>query len=124
MPGGRIRRFNALGDYSYGVCIYALPIPQTLALLFPAMTLAAMIASSAAASIAVAIVSWKLIEERALGHKADCAAATKRLFSFGLARPSMAPLPLIRPAVASRLSAGGHGVAPLPPGEGSREAAG
>ena len=90
VPGGRIRRFNELGDYSYGVYIYAFPIQQTLALLFPTMTLAAMMVSSAAVSIAVAIVSWKLIEERALSHKTDCAAATKRLFSFGLARLGMA----------------------------------
>jgi peptidoglycan/LPS O-acetylase OafA/YrhL len=90
VPGGRIRRFNELGDYSYGVYIYAFPIQQTIVFVFPAMTLAAMMASSAAVSVAVAVVSWKLIEERALQHKDDCAAATKRLFSFGLAKIGMA----------------------------------
>src|ERR1700722_19549296 len=66
VPGGRIRAFNDWGDYSYGVYIYAFPVQQTLAFLFPAMSLAAMMASSAAVSVAIAIVSWKLIEERAL----------------------------------------------------------
>jgi len=86
VPGGRIRRFNAWGDYSYGVYIYAFPVQQTLAYLFPAMPLAAMMASSAAVSVAIGIVSWKLIEERALGRKDDFAAATRRLFVFGLTR--------------------------------------
>ncbi|MGO9420485.1 acyltransferase family protein [Roseiarcus sp.] len=86
VPGGRIRRFNDWGDYSYGVYIYAFPVQQTLAFLFPALTLAAMMASSAAVSLAIAIVSWKLIEERALEHKDDFAAKTWRLFNLGLAR--------------------------------------
>jgi peptidoglycan/LPS O-acetylase OafA/YrhL len=86
VPGGRIRRFNDWGDFSYGVYIYAFPIQQTLANLFPVMSLAAMMASSALASLAVAIASWKLIEKRALEHKDDFAAATSRLFSVGLAK--------------------------------------
>ena len=76
--------------HSYGVYIYAFPIQQTLALLFPAMTLAAMMARRPRSRSRSPIVSWKLIEERALGHKNDCAAATKRLFNFGLARIGMA----------------------------------
>ena len=66
MPGGRIRAFNDWGDYSYGVYIYAFPVQQTLAFLFPAMSLGLMMGSSAIVSVAIAIVSWKLIEERAL----------------------------------------------------------
>jgi peptidoglycan/LPS O-acetylase OafA/YrhL len=86
VPGGRIRTFNDWGDYSYGVYIYAFPVQQTLALLFPAMSLAAMMASSAVVSVAIAILSWKLIEERALGLKGDFALATSRAFNLGLAK--------------------------------------
>ena len=86
VPGGRIRSFNDWGDYSYGVYIYAFPIQQTLAYLFPDMSLGAMMASSALVSIAIAIPSWKLIEERALGMKGDFAAATSRALNLSLAR--------------------------------------
>ena len=86
VPGGRIRSFNDWGDYSYGVYIYAFPTQQTLATLFPGMSLGAMMASSALVSIAIAILSWKLIEERALAAKGDFAAATSRALNVGLAR--------------------------------------
>ena len=42
--------------------------------------------SSAAVSVAIAILSWKLIEERALGLKGDFAEATSRAFNLGLAK--------------------------------------
>ena len=45
-----------------------------------------MMASSAVVSVAIAIVSWKLIEERALARKGDFADATSRVFNLGLAK--------------------------------------
>ena len=35
LPKGRVRAFNGWGDFSYGVYIWAFPIQQTLAYLFP-----------------------------------------------------------------------------------------
>src|SRR5208283_794668 len=93
VPGGRIRRFNDWGDYSYGVYIYAFPVQQTLAYLFPAMSLAAMMAASAFVSVSIAVASGKLIEERALDHKDAFAAATRRLFNLGLAKIGVAARP-------------------------------
>ena len=86
LPKGRIRSFNDWGDFSYGVYIYAFPIQQTLAFLFPGMSLLAMVASSASASLGLAALSWTLIEKRALALKDDFASATSRAFNFGLAK--------------------------------------
>ena len=86
VPGGPIRAYNKWGDYSYGVYIYAFPIQQTLAFLFPRMPLLGMMAASAFVSCSVAYVSWHLIEKRALALKDVCAAATSRALNLGLAR--------------------------------------
>ena len=76
LPGGAIRRFNEWGDLSYGVYIWAFPIQQTLALAFPGLSLWGMVVLSSALSLAVAHLSWRLIEKRALAMKGDCAVAT------------------------------------------------
>jgi peptidoglycan/LPS O-acetylase OafA/YrhL len=86
IPGGRMRDFNDWGDFSYGVYIWAFPIQQTLALMVPGLSLATMVACSGATTLAVAALSWNLIEKRALAHKEDFAAATSRVFHLGLAR--------------------------------------
>ena len=53
IPGGRIRAVNNWGDYSYGVYIYAFPVQQTLALLFPKLTVIGMSLSAGAISLSL-----------------------------------------------------------------------
>lgn len=38
VPAGAIRRFNLIGDYSYGIYILCFPIQQTLVMLYPQIT--------------------------------------------------------------------------------------
>ena len=66
VPAGAIRKYNALGDYSYGVYIYAFPVQQALLALFPQLTVAALMSASAALTLMLAILSWHGIEKRAL----------------------------------------------------------
>jgi peptidoglycan/LPS O-acetylase OafA/YrhL len=85
LPKGRIRAFNGWGDFSYGVYIWAFPIQQTQAFLFPGMPLVPFIGLAAGLTVAVAALSWFLIEQRALALKDDAAKATSRVLDLGLA---------------------------------------
>ena len=62
--------------YSYGVYIYAFPVQQTLALLFPKITILAMAGSAGVISFALAFCSWNLVEAGD-GTKDVCAEATR-----------------------------------------------
>jgi peptidoglycan/LPS O-acetylase OafA/YrhL len=69
VPAGAIRKYNRIGDYSYGLYLYAFPIQQLLAMAWPGITPGQMILSAFVCTILFAIVSWHLIEERALEMK-------------------------------------------------------
>lgn len=58
--------YNRLGDYSYGTYIYAFPIQQTLLLLHPQLTAMQLSLATIPFTLACAILSWHLIEERSL----------------------------------------------------------
>lgn len=69
LPGRAVRGFNRLGDYSYGLYIYAFPVQQTVALLSPETALPAQVATTAAVSLLLAALSWHLIEKPFLDRK-------------------------------------------------------
>ncbi len=56
-------------DLSYGVYLYGWPVQQALHALFPALTAVALLWPSLAVTVAVAALSWYLIEKPALGLK-------------------------------------------------------
>jgi peptidoglycan/LPS O-acetylase OafA/YrhL len=69
VPGGAIRTFNLVGDYSYGTYIYAFPVQQIVSLLLPGISATGMIAASGTFTLLLAVISWHLIEDRALSLK-------------------------------------------------------
>ena len=69
LPRGALWSYNKLGDYSYGLYIYAYPIEQTIALLNPRIPPLEMVLMAAPATMALAILSWHVIEKRALRLK-------------------------------------------------------
>lgn len=73
LPGGAIRRFNGLGDYSYGIYIYAFPVQQLVVHLFGPMEPAMNIALSLPPTLLLAIVSWRLVEKSALAARGQLA---------------------------------------------------
>lgn len=70
IPDGWVRLYNRLGDYSYGFYIYAFPIQQTVVALNPGVSLAGMLASAFPVTLFFAILSWHLVEKKALGRTA------------------------------------------------------
>jgi peptidoglycan/LPS O-acetylase OafA/YrhL len=85
-PGRVLLRFNNLGDYSYGVYIYAFPIQQTLIYLKPGISLGALMIFSSLLTLGAAILSWRLVEKPALGRKHAFATATNRFFAAVFSR--------------------------------------
>jgi len=61
--------FNRLGDYSYGIYVYAFPIQQTLVERHPGMTPGELFALAMPIVVAIAMSSWHGIEKPALSLK-------------------------------------------------------
>ncbi len=63
------RAFNRVGDYSYGLYIYAFPLQQTLVARLPGLEPLALFAWSLPLTLALSVASWHLLEQPALGLK-------------------------------------------------------
>jgi peptidoglycan/LPS O-acetylase OafA/YrhL len=70
VPNGFIRRYNRLGDYSYGIYIYAFPVQQMVEDSIPGISVLNMFLLSAALTLACAVGSWHLVEKRAMNWRA------------------------------------------------------
>jgi peptidoglycan/LPS O-acetylase OafA/YrhL len=80
LPDGWIRRYNTLGDYSYGLYIYAFPAQQLAVHLFGPMTPWQNMAIAIPAALFCAMISWRWIEKPALAARhrvADTLAPTR-----------------------------------------------
>ena len=96
VPGGAIRRFNRLGDYSYGVYIYAFPVQGLVAYLTPHPTPLIMIAVALPVTLCLAVLSWHWVERPALalrhrrtrGDQTICKAPTRAAPVSSKGRPA------------------------------------
>ena len=66
LPAGKIRRYNDLGDYSYGIYIYAFPVQQLMVWALGPMTPLMNMALSFPLVLCCAVLSWHFIESPAL----------------------------------------------------------
>ena len=69
VPSGAIRRYNKLGDYSYGVYIWAFPVQQTLVASLPGISVGTLFALATPVTLLLAVISWRFIEQPALARK-------------------------------------------------------
>jgi peptidoglycan/LPS O-acetylase OafA/YrhL len=73
---GRIRAFNRVGDYSYGIYIYAFPLQGLVQWLDPDLGPLGNAAWATLLTLALAIPSWHWIERPALARKRPAATPT------------------------------------------------
>ena len=66
VPGGWLRQYNRVGDFSYGIYIYAFPVQGLVMWMFHPATVAAHIALALPPTIVLAMLSWVLVERPAL----------------------------------------------------------
>jgi peptidoglycan/LPS O-acetylase OafA/YrhL len=88
IPSGLIRKYNKLGDYSYGIYIYAFPVQQSTAALLPGISVLSMLLISSVITLVIAVLSWHLLEKHVLRLKGHFINQTMEFLSFNLTKTS------------------------------------
>lgn len=83
LPKGTVLNYNRLGDYSYGMYIYAFPTQQLMVHLFGPMAPVTNILLAFPVTLACAILSWNLIESPALSFARTGARSVTDLVGVG-----------------------------------------
>lgn len=68
-PSGKLLEFNKIGDYSYGLYVYAFPVQQALVAIKPGIGIYEMIYYTTAITFLLAFLSWHIVEKQALKLK-------------------------------------------------------
>lgn len=69
LPGGPIHAYNRLGDYSYGIYIYAFPMQQLVMFLIAPLSPLQNMALAFPLTLVLAILSWHLVERPCLASR-------------------------------------------------------
>jgi peptidoglycan/LPS O-acetylase OafA/YrhL len=75
LTAGMVRLPRRFGDYSYGIYIYAFPVQQTISFLVAPRSGWMMFALALPAAVALAVLSWHVVERPALNMKRRLARA-------------------------------------------------
>jgi len=68
-PSGPLRAFNRLGDYSYGLYVYAFPTQQVIVSFIRGIQPQALFGVSFIVTLILAVVSWHIVEKPSLSMK-------------------------------------------------------
>lgn len=69
LPGGLLRHYNRIGDYSYGMYVYAFPVQQAAVAVAGPMSPSMNIAIAFPVTLLFAIASWYAVEKPALDRR-------------------------------------------------------
>jgi peptidoglycan/LPS O-acetylase OafA/YrhL len=74
-------KFNKMGDYSYGMYIYAFPIQQTLIFIFPDMSFLLLMLCSFIFTFILSFFSWHFVESVCIGYRTIITKKIKSVFN-------------------------------------------
>lgn len=83
VPAGAVRAYNNLGDYSYGMYVFAFPVQQAAVYLLGDMGPLENVLVALPITLCLAVLSWKLVEKPSLDRKTAAARMLRRLFRRG-----------------------------------------